>query len=96
MEAAHQLKSYHLFRAPQTKEKRELISEADSIFKVDFLDTIVGSKVWVVQSDCSRREVTVRNLAWPGYLGYHRVETPVFGGVYFGDGVKRVDLPFFL
>lgn len=51
---------------------------------------------WSIQSDSSKQNITVRNLYWPGYVGYHRTNSAVFGGVYMGDGGKKVDLPFYL
>jgi len=29
-----------------------------------------------------------------GYVGYHRVGSQVFGGIYIGNGIKNSDLPF--
>jgi radial spoke head protein 9 len=60
------------------------------------MDPIAGAKHWSIQSDSSGRDVTIRNLYWPGYVGYLRVNSSVFGGVYMGDGLKKVDLPFYL
>lgn len=40
--------------------------------------------------------MTLRSLLWPGYVGYHRTNSNIFGGAYFGTGVKNVDLPFLL
>lgn len=49
---------------------------------------------WTVHTDESKTEATVRSLAWPGYVGYHRANSSVFGGVYMGCGVRCEDLPF--
>jgi|JI6StandDraft_1071083.scaffolds.fasta_scaffold17531_2 radial spoke head protein 9 len=88
--------SYQLFRSPQSKEKRAQISRPESIFEFNFMDGITGLKHWSIQTDSSGSEITLRNLLWPGYVGYHRANTNQFGGVYFGDGSKRLDLPFYL
>ena len=57
----------------------------------DFLDSIDQDCIkgsWSLQTDESKTEVTVRSMVWPGYVGYHRTNSGVFGGVYMGTGVK--------
>lgn len=49
---------------------------------------------WSIQTDESKTEVTVRSLLWPGYIGYHRANSIVFGGVYMGTGLRCEDFPF--
>ncbi len=34
-------------------------------------------------------------MLWPGYVSYHRANSKIFGGLYIGNGIKNVDLPFF-
>jgi hypothetical protein len=29
-----------------------------------------------------------------GYIGYHKTNTNIFGGIYIGNGLKNTDLPF--
>ena len=65
----------------------------------DFLDSLDEDAVkgsWSLQADESGCEVTVRSLLWPGYVGYHRCNSRVHGGVYMGTGVYNFDLPFIL
>ncbi len=38
----------------------------------------------------------MRSFLWPGYLAYLFTTRNVFGGVYFGNGIKNVDLPFYI
>jgi len=33
---------------------------------------------------------------WPGYVGYVFTQKSVFGGIYFGNGIKNVDLAFYI
>jgi radial spoke head protein 9 len=40
--------------------------------------------------------VTLRSLKWPGYFAFHQVSTDLYGGAYFGDGIKNIELPFML
>jgi radial spoke head protein 9 len=94
------------FREPQSAEKKEVIGsldfdeeKEDAIFQKGFLDGLQDDKpkgCWSVQSDSSRHEVTVRNLSWPGSIGYHQARSNVFGYAYFGSGLKNFDLPFML
>jgi radial spoke head protein 9 len=63
----------------------------------DFLDSLDQDFIkdsWSVQTDESKAEVTIRSLIWPGYLAYHRANSTVFGGAYFGTGIKNYDFPF--
>ena len=55
-------------------------------------DTI--KKSWSLQTDESGTEVTLRSLLWQGYVGYHRTNSSIFGGVYMGYGVRTQDLQF--
>ena len=49
---------------------------------------------WSIQTDESKTEITVRSMLWPGYIGYHRANSSVFGGAYMGTGVRCEDFPF--
>lgn len=40
------------------------------------------------------KQITVRNLIWPGYISYNNEYT--FGYVYFGDGLKNSDFEFLI
>ena len=40
--------------------------------------------------------ISVRSLLWPGYLSYVFLKRNIFGGIYFGNGIKNVDLPFYI
>lgn len=75
----------------------------------DSLVSDLPNSCWSLQTDSSKSlvnlkidnikikfivKITIRSLAWPGYVGYHKSNTKIFGGLYIGDGVKNVDLPF--
>ena len=65
----------------------------------DFMDPIVEDApkgVWSLAYDTSATIATLRNWYWPGYFFYHVIESAEYGGVYFGDGLPNVDLPFML
>jgi radial spoke head protein 9 len=76
-----------------------LIDRDEGIYNHYFLDEIQqdwpkGS--WNILKDTSGTVAIVRNKLWPGYYAYHRINTPVFGGVYIGNGIKNLDLPFMI
>jgi radial spoke head protein 9 len=81
------LNNYQHFRAPQTKEKQEFIARDDALFHFNFLDPVVGDLPkgsWSLQTDSSKTNSTVRSLLWPGFVGYHRANSNIFGYAYFG------------
>lgn len=91
--------SWQHFRAPQTREKRAEIEQEAVIFWKNFLDGIDSDwpkSSWSIQLDCTKQHVTVRSLQWPGYFAYHRLNTGLFGGCYFGEALKNIDLAFML
>jgi radial spoke head protein 9 len=91
--------SYLHFRSAQTKEKKELNQKDDAIFRPDFLESITHDDIkgsWSVQPDTTKSQVMIKSLLWPGYYSYHKLCTKIFGGLYIGDGIKNVELPFML
>jgi len=98
-EDAFSLGCYSHFRNVQQKEKRDGIEKDDAIFKANFLDDPaldqpVGQ--WSIQKDSNGNVAMIRSYLWPGYFGYHKVGTKKFGGVYIGEGLKNLELPFTL
>jgi len=76
-----------------------LIARHEAIYNEDFLDSLSGdapNKCWSIFSDVTKTVAIVRSQLWPGFYGYHRVNTNVFGCVYIGDGLRCNDLPFML
>lgn len=61
---------------------------------MDSLNNDPIKESWSVQTDESKTEITIRSQVWPGYVAYHRVNSPVFGGAYLGTGLMNFDLPF--
>ena len=94
------LNSYMHVRPVEQKEKKELADREEDIFNHEFLDCValdVPNSSWSVQKDpINPVLVTIRSRLWPGYYAYHRANTGQFGGIYIGDGIKNVDLPFML
>ncbi|CAD8126831.1 unnamed protein product [Paramecium sonneborni] len=92
-----ELKNYQHFRSPIRKDKQDLIARDEALYRPDFLDSLVDdspNNQWSVQTDSTKRNITIRNLIWPGFLSYNNDYT--FGYAYFGDGVKNSDFEFLL
>jgi radial spoke head protein 9 len=71
----------------------------ESVYNQNFLDEItqdLPKHSWTVQKDAASSVATLRNLLWPGYYAYHRINTPQYGSVYIGYGIRNGDLPFML
>ena len=83
----------------QLKENRELVDRDEGIFNKFFLDDISSDLpkcVWNIQKDTTESVALIRNSLWPGYYAFHRVHTPIYGGVYIGYGIKNLDLLFMI
>lgn len=89
----------HLRPAEQEDKHEQSLREED-VFVADFLDNCALDKPhssWsVIKDPVNPLVVTIRSRLWPGYFAYHRGNTALFGGVYMGDGIKNIDLPFML
>lgn len=104
MDQATNIQNYAHLRAPEQKDKQILICtfrlnwECDkALERSDFLDTLDQDRLkesWSIQTDESKTEITIRSLLWPGYVGYHRANSSVFGGVYMGTGIRCEDFAF--
>ena len=98
------LDNYLHLRAPRLEQQRTLIGkkiynlECDkALERDDFMDPISKDQIkksWSLQTDESGTEVTVRSLLWQGYVGYHRTNSIIFGGVQMGYGIRTQDLQF--
>ena len=87
------------FRSPQSSEGRTKIEADNVVFSNDFLDDLSEDEpkgVWSIQTDSEKRSVNCRNLLWPGYLGFHRLESGIFGSMYIGNGIKNIDVGFMI
>jgi radial spoke head protein 9 len=88
---------YMHFRKPQYQNKIDLIAMGKATFDFNFLDNIQDTPIkncWSVQINSSKTVSSIRSLLWPGYYAYHKANTDMFGGVYFGYGIRNVDIAF--
>jgi hypothetical protein len=76
-----------------------LIARHDAFYSTEFLDPIscdMPKCCWSIHKDTTQCVSLLRNNLWQGYYGYHRVNTPIYGSLYVGDGIANLDLPFMI
>ena len=91
------IEKYLHFRPVENQEKIDKINMGKAVFDFDFLDSISDDSIkdtWSIQLDSTKTTCSIRSLVWPGYLAYCKANSDQFGGVYFGYGIKNVDIPF--
>lgn len=96
---AKSLGSFVHFRPPTSVACLRALARTDVQFYSNFLDPLkedLPKGCWAVRQDPAANLVTLRSLAWPGYVAYHIPGTVKFGGLYFGYGQRNRDLPFIL
>jgi len=96
---AQNLSSYQHFRKVQNKDNHEQILRGEGVFNHDFLDNASQDfprGTWVVFNDTLKTTALLRSKLWPGYVAYHRINSPIFGGLYIGNGIQNKDLPFMI
>ncbi|KAJ3657278.1 hypothetical protein Zmor_009315 [Zophobas morio] len=87
------------YRVPKQKWNTNLLTRDDYNVAIDFLDSVdvdIPEGCWTVNMTASEEVVVLKTLYWPGMFFYHWVKTPKHGFLYFGTGVKCLDVPFFL
>ena len=98
-EAAGSLSNFYHFRAPESARTKAALAKPGLVRPSDFMDPIEEDQpngVWALAYDPSSTAVTLRSLYWPGYFFFHVIETPEYGGVYFGDGLPNRDIALML
>ena len=88
---------YVHFRPVENQEKKDKIDMGKAVLDFEFLDSIVDDPIkdsWSIHVDSTRTISSLRSLVWPGYFAYCKANCDQFGGVYFGYGIKNVDIPF--
>ena len=98
-EAAGNMANYFHFRKPESARASAGLEKPGIVRAGDFMDPIAEDSpagVWSLSYDTSSQIACLRSFYWPGYFFYHVIESPEYGGVYFGDGLPNVDLPFML
>ena len=88
---------YVHFRPVENQEKKDKIDMGKAVLDFEFLDSIVDDPIkdsWSIHVDSTRTISSLRSLVWPGYFAYCKANSDQFGGVYFGYGIKNIDIPF--
>jgi len=96
---AFNLNGWVHFRNVENKKQQDQIARQEAIFTDSFLDDVSADKpnlCWSIIKDTTQTVATLRSQLWPGYYGFHRSNTPIYGSVYIGDGIKNIDLPFMI
>ena len=87
------------FRPVTNTSIKERLKDDDALFHKDIFDSIIDDEVkgsWSVVTDTTKTTCNIRSLLWPGYYAVHVSGTNTYCGVYFGNGMKNVDLPFMI
>lgn len=66
------------------------------MFTFDIFDKVGNPTFWSAQLNTMQSLGTARSLLWPGYISYSLFNNKAFGGVYYGNGLKQTELPFYL
>lgn len=69
----------------------------EAIYNTAFLDDVVADfpkNSWSLLKDATESIANLRNIMWPGFYAFHRVNTSLHGCLYIGYGIRNNDLPF--
>jgi len=98
-EAAMDLKSYVHWRAPRQSDKKKVFETKGLTQTTDFLDPIDKDEpkgCWSPIFEPSACMATLRNQVYSGLVVYTSLQSPCYGYVYFGSGIRNDDIAFML
>lgn len=84
---------------PVSEEKNKILEEENAVFRFDIFDSIVNDTMkgsWSLQVDSSKSCCNVRSLLWPGYFATLQGNTGLYCGLYYGNAMKNLELPFMI
>lgn len=93
------LKSFYHFRQPVTLKSMGALERKGLVKATDFLDPIAGDLpfgCWSLKQNASRTTVTLSSLRFPGYFFFSKINSSLYGGAYFGNGIENTDLIFMI
>lgn len=96
-ENAFSLSSWQHFRVVSQPEKVSIMQRDEAVYNNGFLDDIqvdYPKGCWSLVKDCTESIANLRNSLWPGFYAFHRLNTPLYGSLYIGHGIRNNDLPF--
>lgn len=90
-----EISQYVRFQKPNSEEILRFMAVKKTDEKVNFLRSCENSKnEFSIVKDYTGLNFFVKSVAWPGFVNYFRANSPIFGHIYFGTGLKNVDLHF--
>lgn len=91
------LKNFCRFSKPSGESILRFMALTSKGETVDFLEKAVDCKdQFSTTKDAMGLNFWIKSLKWPGFVNYFRANSPVFGHLYFGYGLKNADLHFTL
>jgi radial spoke head protein 9 len=61
-----------------------------------FSSSLVLAGVWSITLENGGNVVFLKSLLWPGFFFFHVLNSPKYGHIYVGTGVKNADLGYML
>ena len=93
-----EFRAYFHFRYPENPQGIAVMNKA-GLVKTEFMDCITKDlpvEMWALSQNGAGTLSFIRNLYWEGYTFYAVVNSPEYGGVYFGAGLPNQDIAFML
>ena len=94
------LSSYMHLRPVRQADKIDMAAREVDICAHDFLDDASLEKPcqgWTIKRDeINPNIVVLRSRLFPGFYAYARANSRIHGGIYIGDGLKNLTLPFMI
>ena len=100
---AASLSSFYHFRDPQARAELWK-NKSGAASPEDVLDQVGGARpidqgpspvgAWSCRVDAQCTMVNIRSFEFPGYFFAHKLGSNRYGGVYFGNGKRNIDLGF--
>lgn len=94
---AFDVANYVHFRAPLLKKNVELNQRKEGVYNHDFLDNAaedIPKGSWSILRETMGKTAILRSKLWPGFYGFHKTNSDVYGSVYIGNGCKALDIAF--
>ncbi len=92
---AYSLDNYRHFWKPEEKKINKYLSlRRDK--NIELFDRIETQKYFNLGKDFTGSKVNIKSMLWPGLVSCYRTNSPHFGFLYFGHGLKNKDIEFLL
>jgi radial spoke head protein 9 len=102
IEKVNHVGAFQHLRPVENAEKRSMKDRKQDIYENGFLDNAAEAGFtwtagsWTALKDTTQQLGVLRSRVWPGFVAFHRANTPIFGNFYYGNGVKNTDLAFMI